>query len=85
MRLFDAALSSAEITRGIRLVGMGISGLAEPPPVQRRLFDEPATAHQEQQRNLDRVTDTIDTRFGKTAIARGTSLAAPSGEQKGED
>ena len=74
--LLDAALPSATITPGIRLVGMGISGLADPRPVQQRLFADPATAQHEQQRQLDRVTDTIHTRFGTTSITRATSLAA---------
>ena len=74
--LLDAALPSATITPGIRLVGMGISGLAKPQPVQQFLFDDPATAQHEQQRQLDRVTDNIHTRFGTTAITRATSLAA---------
>ena len=74
--LLDAALPSATITTGIRLVGMGISGLATPQPVQQLLFADAATVQHEQQRQLDRVTDTIHTRFGTTAISRATSLAA---------
>lgn len=74
--LLDAALPASTITRGIRLVGMGISGLAEARPAQQLLFADPATASHEQQRQLDQVTDTIHTRFGATAITRAISLAA---------
>lgn len=59
-----------------RLVGMGVTGLVKPQPVQQFLFADPATARHEQQRQLDRVTDTIHTRFGTTAITRAGSLAA---------
>lgn len=74
--LLGATLPSATVTPGIRLVGMGVTGLAKPQPVQQFLFADPATARHEQQRQLDRVTDTIHTRFGTTAITRASSLAA---------
>src|SRR6056297_497769 len=74
--LLNAALPSGTIARGIRLVGMGVTGIEKPRPVQQLLFADPATAQHEQQRQLDRVTDTIHTRFGATSITRATSLAA---------
>ena len=74
--LLNAALPSGTIARGIRLVGMGVTGIETPRPVQQLLFPDPATAQQEQQRQLDRVTDTIHTRFGATSITRAISFAA---------
>jgi len=74
--LLETALPTGKITPGIRLIGMGISGLADPQPVQQLLFEDPSAAPHEQQRQLDRVTDTIHTRFGVAAITRATNLAA---------
>lgn len=73
--LLDAALPPATLARGIRLLGLAVSGLAAPQPTQHLLFvDERATRH-DRHRQLDHLTDTIHARFGTTAITRATSLA----------
>lgn len=60
------------VDSGVRLLGMGVSGIADPQPVQQRLFDEPDTPQHAKQRQLDRVTDAVRERFGAAALARGS-------------
>lgn len=58
----------------VRLLGMGVSGLAEPPPRQPDLFDDAAG---QRARAVDDVADRIRARFGRAAVRRGV---APKGE-----
>ncbi len=55
----------------VRLLGFGVHGLASGTNDQRELFDE---ADRDRQRDLDRTSDRIAAKFGKSAIRRGTSL-----------
>jgi hypothetical protein len=78
--LLDAALPPAVLARGIRLIGLAVTGLGEPPPVQQQLFtDDPATQRQ-RHRELDHVTDAIQARFGGKAITSAAGLTKPVGE-----
>jgi DNA polymerase IV len=78
--LLDAALPPAMLARGIRLIGLAVTGLGEPPPVQQQLFtDDPATQRQ-RHRELDHVTDAIQARFGGKAITSAAGLTKPVGE-----
>jgi DNA polymerase-4 len=64
------------ITRAVRLIGFGVSRLAEPdltPPVQGELFDDEALPSGPDPRNrkLDRAVDALRKTFGETAVRRG--------------
>lgn len=69
--LFDTHFRNC--ARGIRLLGMGVSGLQGEgaPGVQADLF---AQAERQQQRRLDQVADQISGRFGRSAVRRGGGL-----------
>lgn len=58
--------------RGVRLLGMGVSGFAEPRAVQQMLFDEPEEQQLAKQRQLDRVADAVRERFGTAALRRAS-------------
>lgn len=55
----------------VRLLGVGVSGLDNRQQVQMSLFDDPSQAKQSQ---LDAVADSIQARFGASALSRGSSL-----------
>ncbi|MFO0871677.1 MAG: DNA polymerase IV [Pirellulales bacterium] len=55
----------------VRLLGFGVSKLAESGLVQQQLFGEP---ERERQKELDGVADRIVARFGRSALRRGTGL-----------
>lgn len=74
--LLDQALPPAALASGVRLIGMGISGIAAPVAVQQTLFDDQPAAGQMKQRNLDRLTDAVQARFGDTALQRGRGVIA---------
>ncbi len=65
-RLFDAWAFQP-----VRLIGMGVSELTESTEEQLGLFE---AVESEQQRAVDRASDTINKRFGKDAIRRGGTL-----------
>ena len=75
--LLDSALPPATLTRGIRLIGLAVSGLAALQPTQQLLFADTATAQHQRQRHLDQVTDAIQGRFGRNSLTTATSLAKP--------
>lgn len=52
----------------VRLLGIGVSGLAPPQAQQTDLFDSP---HLERQRRVDHVADRIRERFGAASLRRG--------------
>ena len=60
---------AAKSYRPVRLIGFGASQLAKGEG-QMRLF---AQAQEERRRTLDRVTDSIQTKFGSRSIRRGAS------------
>ena len=63
-RLPDRALS-------VRLLGVGVSGLARSREVQQHLFDAPQQAAQSK---LDKASDQIRTRFGSDALRRASGM-----------
>ncbi len=70
--LFQATM--ARETRPVRLIGMGVHDLVDPvsePHVQGDLFAEP---RRRRQREIDRLADAIQSRFGPDGIRRGGAL-----------
>ncbi len=70
--LFRAALAGE--SRPVRLIGMGVHDLVDPvsePHVQADLFAEP---QRRRQREIDRLADAIQSRFGPDGIRRGGAL-----------
>ncbi|MHB8454103.1 MAG: DNA polymerase IV [Acidiferrobacterales bacterium] len=57
---------------GVRLIGMGLSGLDAGTQIQASLFDEDA-----HERRIDVLTDAIKDRFGEIALRRGLHLKRP--------
>ena len=56
---------------GVRLLGMGVSGLHAGPPMQQRLFeDELRVKHG----RMDGVADDIRRRFGDAVLWRGLDV-----------
>ncbi len=68
-QMFEHRLPTRHLS--LRLIGMGVSGLAEEAEPQPDLFVDD---EQEQQSQLDSVTDTIRERFGKEALSRAGTL-----------
>ena len=60
--------------RGVRLLGVGVSGLAAAGAGQAALFED---ARQEKLRSLARTADEIREKFGKAALGRARLLAQP--------
>ena len=60
--------------RGVRLLGVGVSGLAAAGAGQAALFED---ARQEKLRSLARAADEIREKFGKAALGRARLLAQP--------
>ena len=67
--LLDQLMSTCR--QGVRLIGVGVGGLAGDRPVQQRLFDDEG---REKQRQLDTVADAVRTKFGSSALSRGSGL-----------
>jgi len=61
----------------IRLLGVGVSGLAEAGRGQLSLFTDPA--HEDQAR-VDQAVDGIRQRFGTTAVSRGSQIGPKAPE-----
>ncbi|MDB4766571.1 DNA polymerase IV [bacterium] len=57
--------------RGVRLIGMGVSNLSRPAPVQLTLFDQ---AEKDKQSRVDHLSDAIRDKFGAAKLHRGTNL-----------
>ena len=55
----------------VRLLGMGVGSIDSSGLAQRQLFDEEERSRQSQ---LDTATDQIRSRFGSSALRRGSSL-----------
>ncbi len=77
--LFDVAcdlLSALSLSRGVRLVGLGVSGF-EQTPEQLMLTDtlpcQNAATHEQEERRLrlDTALDTLRERFGRDSVMRG--------------
>ncbi len=60
--------------RGVRLLGMGVSGLHAGPPLQQRLFEEETRIRQ---RRIDEIADDIRRRFGSEVLRRGLAPKDP--------
>lgn len=56
---------------GVRLLGVGVSGLENPEQVQQDLFEDPS---HEKNRQLDAVADQINAKFGAAGLSRGSGL-----------
>jgi DNA polymerase-4 len=69
LELFDR--NKSQISRGIRLLGVGVSHLSGESARQLSLFDE--TEHRRHQR-MDAATDQVRDRFGKDALMRAANL-----------
>lgn len=70
--LFRAALRGER--RAVRLIGMGVHELVDPvaePHIQPDLFTEP---QRHRQRELDRLADAIQSRFGPDGLRRGGAI-----------
>ena len=57
--------------RGVRLIGMGVSNLAQKAPVQLTLFDQ---EDKDKQSRVDDISDAIRDKFGNAKLHRGTNL-----------
>ena len=57
--------------KGVRLLGMGVSGLDFGDPVQGELFADSTGA---KQRRVDAVSDRVRARFGTEALRRGSKI-----------
>jgi nucleotidyltransferase/DNA polymerase involved in DNA repair len=68
--------------RGVRLLGVGVSGLESPGSGQAALF---ADERQEKLRSLARTADELREKFGKAALERARLLPAPSASEEGDD
>ncbi|EMI18530.1 DNA-repair protein, UmuC-like domain protein [Rhodopirellula maiorica SM1] len=66
----DTLLPRIRIDQPVRLVGMGVSSLANSRTRQLGLFDD----NDGRDSQVDQATDSILDRFGKNAIRRGTTL-----------
>ena len=73
LALLDAAWSGASV----RLLGVGVSGLADAP--QLDLFDRPAVDR------IDHTLDALRERFGRDAIRRGTGEGLHDLDWRGDD
>lgn len=73
LALLDAAWSGS----AVRLLGVGVSGLADAP--QLDLFDRPAVDR------IDHTLDSLRERFGRDAIRRGTSDGLHDLDWRGDD
>jgi DNA polymerase IV len=73
LTLLDAAWSGA----AVRLLGVGVSGLADAP--QLDLFDRPAVDR------IDHTLDALRERFGRDAIRRGTGDGLHDLDWRGDD
>ncbi len=74
LELFDS-WRAAEPGAALRLLGVGVSGLA--PASQLELFTAAQTTRN---RELDAAVDRIRERFGRVAVARASTLAAPTAQ-----
>jgi DNA polymerase IV len=83
--LLDQALPATVLAQGLRLIGIGVSGLVDPPLVQTRLFDDERSEQHQQHRQLDKVTDAVQARFGNQAISRANSLSTPAKSKRPAD
>ena len=68
-KLLDDCLSTTH--QKIRLIGVGLSGLEEPRPVQKTLFADEESVRQ---LHLDQTADQIRARFGTAALHRASGL-----------
>ncbi|GAA5508622.1 DNA polymerase IV [Novipirellula caenicola] len=66
----DALFTRIRIDQPVRLVGMGVSSLANSRTRQLDLFDD----NDRRDSQVDQATDSILDRFGRNAIRRGTTL-----------
>ncbi|MDZ7662188.1 DNA polymerase IV [Thiohalophilus sp.] len=74
LRLLDEALSTT--IAPVRLLGVGVTGLCDEPPVQQGdLFAGGETAP-DKQRELDELADAINNRFGKQQLRRGGGITS---------
>ncbi len=69
--LFSTRLPSRRLS--VRLLGVGISGLATGAPRQQSLFPDPS--HEKESR-IDSVTDAIRQRYGSDAVERAIGMQA---------
>lgn len=76
MALLDAHLRP----RPVRLIGFGVSGLAEtdqPESQQLSLFDAPDTTEHEKRNRLSHATDSIRQKYGDQSLRRGSAVIPP--------
>ena len=65
----------------IRLLGVGVSGIEAAQKTQQSLFTD---QKRDKQSRLDAVTDEIATRFGRSAVSRGSGLQTEPNRQPTE-
>lgn len=78
-RLLESAhtlFQRQSITQPVRLIGFGVSGLAESLPTepQLRLFPDPALKREERDARLDSTLDRLREKLGDAAVVRGSRL-----------
>jgi len=66
-----ALLDAEPLPRPLRLIGVGVSHFAPPPPQQLALIAAPATRHHQHAGRIDAALDAIRNKFGRAAIVRG--------------
>lgn len=77
--IYEAALSLLEEGRSVsplpvRLIGVGVSGLAEPAQIPLSLFDAPPAT--EKAARLNAALDRINERFGQSSVRKAGALLA---------
>ena len=72
-RLFQNNWRSGQ---AIRLLGMGVSGLVEQDQFDNQQDDLFSSATKQHLQVIDTITDDIQSRYGHTALQRGTSLSS---------
>ena len=69
--------------RPVRLIGVGVSGIA--PPAQLSLWDEEPARRAEQEKKTEKALALLKARFGEGALFRGSDLIAAESDSATED
>ena len=88
LRETGMALLNAHLRpRPVRLIGFGVSGLAETDRAETQqlsLFDAPDTTEHEKRNRLSRAADSIRQKYGDQSLRRGSAVIPPEKRDPGE-